>query len=50
VLPSEFQGRLYRNLFTGEQLSIEGNGSLLGLPLASMLRHFPVVLLEQISQ
>jgi (1->4)-alpha-D-glucan 1-alpha-D-glucosylmutase len=44
VLPPEDAGRSYRNLFTGEVWTVEGAS----LPMAAVLGHFPVALLERL--
>jgi (1->4)-alpha-D-glucan 1-alpha-D-glucosylmutase len=46
LLPGEHQGRTYRNLFTGETLTVPDQAGGAGLPLAALLAHFPVALLH----
>lgn len=47
ALPRERTGRTYRNLLTGEMLSVERRDGAPGLPLATLLQCFPVALLER---
>jgi (1->4)-alpha-D-glucan 1-alpha-D-glucosylmutase len=46
-LPEEPPGSTYRNLFTAEMLRVGDRDGRPGLPLASVLGHFPVALLER---
>ncbi len=48
-LPAEYAGRHFRNLFTGEELTVTNHDGTPGLPLAAICAHFPVALLEPIS-
>jgi (1->4)-alpha-D-glucan 1-alpha-D-glucosylmutase len=47
-LPYEEVGRAYRNIFTGEVLSVVEQNSMVGLPMASILFCFPVALFVRI--
>lgn len=47
ALPRERMGRGYRNLLTGEVLSVARHRDTRGLPLAALCKHFPVALLER---
>ncbi len=47
VLPEEEAGRAYRNVCTGEALTVEEHDGQGSLPLAAVFRHFPVALLER---
>lgn len=50
VLPRGCSGRQYRNLFTGEALSVSEQAGVTGLPLAAVLASFPVALLAQVTE
>jgi (1->4)-alpha-D-glucan 1-alpha-D-glucosylmutase len=49
-LSLKLTGRTFRNIFTGERLSSRENGDIKRLPVAGVLGHFPVALLEQIAK
>ena len=46
LLPSALPSSAYRNLFTGETLSIDTRGGQRSLPMGELLAQFPVALLE----
>jgi (1->4)-alpha-D-glucan 1-alpha-D-glucosylmutase len=46
LLPSELPSSAYRNLFTGETLSVETRGGQRSLSMGELLAQFPVALLE----
>jgi (1->4)-alpha-D-glucan 1-alpha-D-glucosylmutase len=46
LLPPQMVGRTYRNLFTGETIAANVNDDPPGLLLGTVLRRFPVALLE----
>ncbi len=48
ALPPDHAGRTYRSVFTGELFTAADRNGTPGLPLADLLAHFPVGLLEQI--
>ena len=45
VLPNEMTGRSFRNLFTGERVTVDVREGNVTLPLAPLFRFFPVTLL-----
>jgi (1->4)-alpha-D-glucan 1-alpha-D-glucosylmutase len=47
---AEGAGQIYQNLFTGEKLTAGRSGQDGSLPLAAVLRHFPVALLERVPE
>jgi (1->4)-alpha-D-glucan 1-alpha-D-glucosylmutase len=49
VLPAAAPGERYRNLFTGEVLTVVEGGDGPGLPLADVFRTFPVALLTTVG-
>jgi (1->4)-alpha-D-glucan 1-alpha-D-glucosylmutase len=49
ALPSDQVGQPYRNLFTGEVLAVQAADGEPGLPLAAILGHAPVALLERLA-
>jgi len=49
-LPSELAGGTYRNLFTGERLSLQKDGDKMSLPVAAVFAYFPVTLLERMAE
>lgn len=49
ALPPQSAGRIYRNLFTNEKLSVGEKEGLSGLSLADVFSHFPVALLERMT-
>ncbi len=49
MLPEDEQGRTYRNLFTGEALTVTANGDGASLALVDVLGRFPVALLERVD-
>ena len=48
VLPATEESRTYRNLFTGETLTVAGDEGGATLALADALKRFPIALLERI--
>ena len=50
LLPAEWGGQTYANLFTGEKLLVARKNEYGGLPLALLLGHFPVSFLERIPE
>jgi maltooligosyltrehalose synthase len=50
ALAHEQAGRRYRNLFTGEVLSVGEHDGAPGLPLAAVCGRFPVALLERVIE
>jgi (1->4)-alpha-D-glucan 1-alpha-D-glucosylmutase len=49
ILPAGPMGRAFRNVFTGEVLQPGGQQGDLTIPLASILKQFPVALLERVG-
>jgi len=49
TLPPQSAGRIYRNLFTNEKLSVGEKEGLSGLSLADVFSHFPAALLERMA-
>ncbi len=48
VLPTDYAGMKYRNIFTGETVTIGKHTESAVLPVSEILAHFPVALLERI--
>jgi (1->4)-alpha-D-glucan 1-alpha-D-glucosylmutase len=49
ALPTEIIGQPYRNLFTGETISVRVGSGKASLPLSVIFQSFPIALLEPIS-
>ncbi len=49
ALPRGQENSVYRNLLTGERLAVAPGRETPGLPLAQVLGHFPVAILERTS-
>jgi (1->4)-alpha-D-glucan 1-alpha-D-glucosylmutase len=48
-LPSDLAARAFRNVFTQEIVTPQKDSDMVGLPIASVLSHFPFALLEPLS-
>jgi hypothetical protein len=48
-LASESPGRRYRDLFSGQVLEVEDQGSAAGLKLAKLFKHFSLAMLERLD-
>jgi (1->4)-alpha-D-glucan 1-alpha-D-glucosylmutase len=48
-VPEGWVGRRYRNLFTGEELTVRNGGGGAGFPLGELFSNFPVALLESMG-
>jgi (1->4)-alpha-D-glucan 1-alpha-D-glucosylmutase len=49
ALPPEHAGHRYRNIFTGEELTVTDRDGTPGLSLAALCAHFPLALLERVE-
>jgi (1->4)-alpha-D-glucan 1-alpha-D-glucosylmutase len=49
ALPAGSNGRHYRNVFTDEVVAVSERDGVVGLPLADVLKNFPVALLERLG-